>query len=228
MPERFFSPNDLPVIQTNESGLYAIASRQPGDLLYVGQTADETPLWWKPVPEKDIEQALALQASSTVHSLAMLATYKTLEDGLPITFSQYLTDLRTKNKGLATPCLISADPPRTPTNYVRIPHLVAYEPNHGTILDTIMWELLAKKEAVQWLGSPLPDQQSIEAHLPDLLQLRSFVRTDRLPTTAVYGELKQLLSRRYLSMLFVYQHHQLFQCLFDDKSVAPQPDSPLQ
>lgn len=219
MPEKYFTPTDLPNLAIDNEGVYAIAAHQPNpQLQQVGETADTTPVWLHAVAASEqVTAAIELRKFPLVRGVGMLATRRALEDTLPITFAGYLTDLRTTNRGMMLPCIVSAEQPEVPPDYVRLPHLVAYTPDENTIKDKSMWELLHGTEAEQWLGTSLPDQQFVEQHLPQLFKLRAAYRAHQLPDTRYYQELTRLLDKgRYLSILFVYQHFPLFEALLQE------------
>lgn len=122
---------------------------------------------------------------------------------------------------MSLPCIVSAEPPETPTGYVRLPHLVTYSSSTTTVTDLAMWEVLSDAEAKQWLGSTLPDQRFIENQLPRLLELRAAYRANQLPDTHHHHELAHLLNQgRYLSILFVYQHFSLFEVLLQEEPLV--------
>jgi hypothetical protein len=140
---------------------------------------------------------------------------------MPIAFAGYLTEMRARKSERTHPCLISSDKPDLPTDFVRLPHLVAYTPGNDTVSDRPMWELLNESEAVAWLGGTLPDQNYIECNLPRLLALRAAYRARKLPGTPLHEELaKRLDGGRYLSILFVYQNFGLIRSILEDNAPA--------
>lgn len=218
MPERYFTPEDLPQCIVNDVGTYAIADRQPSvDLRHAGETADGTPLWWQEVHEEPVMAAMELRKNSIVRGIGILATHGASEERLSLTFAGYLTELRAKNRGTAIPCVVSMMALEIPPDYVRLPHLVAYSADNITVTDRAIWEVLPSTEAIRWLGGALPDQRFIEKNLSQLLELRAAYRANQLPDTRHYRELARLLSEgRYLSLLFIYQHSSIFEALLQE------------
>jgi hypothetical protein len=112
--------------------------------------------------------------------------------------------------------------PDTPDGLVRIPHLAdIHADSHDLadpdalgpgLIDVVVWELATKPGAARWLGTPLPDQAVIEAHLPQLLALRAATRAGRFPPTAAGARLAALVHGRPrpLSIQLVYRHLDLF------------------
>jgi len=137
--------------------------------------------------------------------------------GAALQVASYLARLRSGSLAPTRPCLTSPDrPAATPDDLVRIPHLVAVRAADETTTDAVVWELMTWKEARNWLGMPLPDEEFVEAHLPDLLALRSAARTGQLPATSAGQRLAGLLRGRPLplSIQLVYRHLDLFRVLF--------------
>lgn len=218
MSERYFTPNDLPHVTIDSGGAYTVADHQPGNLRRAGEMADGTPLWWQEAHGEPVAAAIDLRKNPLVRGIGILAAHGASEETLPLPFAGHLTELRTRSRGMPLPCIVSAEPPETPTGYVRLPHLVAYSSNTTTVTDLAMWEVLSTAEAKQWLGSALPDQRFIENHLPRLLELRAAYRANQLPDTRHHHELSRLLSQgRYLSILFTYQHFSLFEVLLQEE-----------
>lgn len=133
-------------------------------------------------------------------------------EALALSFGRYLAEYRHERTGVYLACDISATPPEVCPCYVRLPHLVAFKKG-GMIRDEALWEKLPRPRAEQWLGSPLPDQQLVEDHLPDLKVLRAKNRANQLHDEK-YDELKERLVGRYLSILFVYQNFDIFERLW--------------
>ncbi len=132
--------------------------------------------------------------------------------------------------GWAPAYLTSPLRPDTPDDLVRIPHLVTARTDtrelvddacrrHG-LTDTVAWELMARAAACRWFGAALPDQSLVEAHLPDLLALRSAARAGRFPPTTAGARLAALLHGRPLplSTVLVYRRLDLFRELFAETS----------
>gem|GEM_PF-6514555 len=138
-------------------------------------------------------------------------------DGLALTFSRHLRDNRYAKNGFDGPaCITSIAPPLPPKECVRMPHLVAtqFSPVLG---DTIIWELQTEREAEEWLGGPLTGQDFVEGNLGRIIKLRQEIRSGKLAKTEQEKELQYNLSKgRYLSILFVYQHIDLFKNMFDE------------
>lgn len=222
MPEKYFTPNDIPHLKVDTGGVYVIANSQPDiNLQLAGELANGDPIWWQKAGEEQMRTAIELRDNPLVHGIGILAVRETSEDALPLSFASYLTELRARNKGMSLPCVVSAEPPETPSDYVRLPHMVAYSPDKTKVTDKAMWEVLPGSEAEQWLSGSLPNQQFIESHLPQLLQLRAAYRTHQLPDTRYHKELAHLLDQgRYLSVLFVYQHFSLFEALLQEEPLV--------
>ncbi len=107
--------------------------------------------------------------------------------------------------------LTSPGMPDTWGDLVRVPHLVTIRGERGALVDTVVWELMASHYAVRRLGVALPDPALVEAHLPDLLALRTATRTRQLPA-GLSRPLAALLTGRPspLSIELVYRHLYVF------------------
>jgi hypothetical protein len=109
--------------------------------------------------------------------------------------------------------LTSPSRPVAAPDLVRIPHLVTVRTADETMTDQVVWELMSRAEAEQWLGGPLPDQEFVEAHLPGLLTLRAAARAGTLPATVAGQRLAGLLHGLPLSVQLVYRRLELFRVL---------------
>jgi hypothetical protein len=74
------------------------------------------------------------------------------------------------------------------------------------VTDHVIWEFMAARDAITWLGRPLPDQAWFESHLPALLTMRKLLREGRLPKHPACTVLTTRLVGRYLSIRFAYQN----------------------
>jgi len=136
--------------------------------------------------------------------------------GVALQVASYLSRVRAGGLASGRPYLTSPGQPAAPDHLVRIPHLVTVRaPGEEPGTDEVVWELMSPAAARQWLGGPLPDQEFVEAHLPDLLSLRGAARSGDLPATAAGQRLAGLLRGRPLplSIQLVYRHLELFRVL---------------
>ncbi len=131
-------------------------------------------------------------------------------------FGKYLAAYRADRSGVEVDCDITINPPEVAPGHVRLPHLVAYTDGEQ-VQDHIMWEVMPRQRAEQWLGNPLPDQTLVESRLPSLLALRQGLREQTLVDTK-YDELKARLVGRYVSILFVYQNIDVFKQLWSSEA----------
>ena len=96
-----------------------------------------------------------------------------------------------------------------------MPHLLVTQ-SSSILNDTVVWELQTEREAEEWLGAPLSNQNFVEGNLGKIMKLRQEIRSGKSATTEQEAELQYNLSKgRYLSILFVYQHVELFKSLFE-------------
>jgi hypothetical protein len=216
MEERYFTDADCAHFSGKvESGFYLTANQQP----YVrsrlsGATADGTPLWW--IPSVASRQGgVDLRNLADVQSVTIASKGSSAAElDIAVGFANHLSDHRAKHRGVRMPCVISSAQPHAPIGCVRIPHLMAYIVNNA-VQDRAMWEILPEPEAERWLGGSLPDQEAIEKQLARLLRPRRTFREGEPINNPAYQELTGLLAHgRYLSILFVYQHIDLFNELF--------------
>jgi hypothetical protein len=156
----------------------------------------------------DAVQAGGVVAAAAHHGPAINQTM------LALRFARHLSDCRASDPSPVRPCVTSASrPDGLPPIVVRIPHLIAVATLTG-VTDQVIWEMMAECHTVTWLGGALPDQAWYESHLPDLLQLRSQLRSRQILTTDVGQRLTDLLTGRYLSIRFAYQHRELIDEVF--------------
>lgn len=137
-----------------------------------------------------------------------------VEEKLARVFSEHLSAHRAAHNIVAPVGSITHSPPVLKRGTVRLPHLVAFSDEEG-VRDVVLWECLPQNAAESWLGSKLPDQELVEQHLPDLLELRKRARQNTLDPT-IHMELIARLVGRYISVRFVYQHLTLFQDIWDN------------
>jgi hypothetical protein len=136
--------------------------------------------------------------------------------GMALQVASYLARVRAAGLTPTRAYLTSPSrPTAAPDDLVRIPHLVKVRTTDETTTDEVVWELMRRAEARQWLGVQLPDQEFVEAHLPNLLSLRGAARTGVLPATRAGQRLASLLHGRPtpLSIHLVYRHLDLFRIL---------------
>jgi hypothetical protein len=134
---------------------------------------------------------------------------------LALAFGEHLLKHRAQHSGITPPFTVSPRQPQLQPGYVRLPHLLCVRTNDG-VDDRIIWEVLSLSQAEEWLGSPLPNQDYIESHLPAILAIRRHLREGQARSPAqqrVAFALSQ--EKRYLSILFVYQHFELFKDLLN-------------
>jgi hypothetical protein len=103
----------------------------------------------------------------------------------------------------------SAAMPDTASESLRVPHLVTLR-TAGNVSEAVVWELLDPSVADEWFGVALPDPALVEAHLPDLLALRTVTRTGQFPAD-LSPPLVSLLTglSSPLSIETVYRHQSL-------------------
>lgn len=128
-------------------------------------------------------------------------------------FSSHLTSYRA-NKNLTTVGRITSYPPDAEKGWLRIPHLVTTV-KADEMSEVVIWEKLSEQDARQWLGTEVPDQDLVEEHLYELLELKKRFRENTLDPI-LHKEIKNKLFGRYFSILFVYQNFQLFSDLWNE------------
>ena len=217
MPERIFAQRDILPLTNRLPGVYCAAENRPslGFNLVQDIAINGVTLWFHAVPTgAQVVAATTLHWQPKLRGIACIEGQTATEYALPIVFAPYLTELRAKNQNMTLPCMIFDRSPEVPAGYVRLPHLVAYENTNAEIIDSVLWELLTQADAERWFRAKLPDQTSVEHNLSQLLVIRAAIRRgdsdDRFRSIAL--ALKQ--EGRYLSILFVYQHPELFKRLF--------------
>jgi hypothetical protein len=220
MSERYFTEADGRGVQIRkESGLYIAGDRQPSDSVLAGEVTSGQPIWWHESFD-DVLSHAAIESRATPGISSVTAVSSDVipfRRRLGVAFADYLATYRSRNPDTLWPCIVSPEPLEPPQEYVRLPHMVAVNKTYS-IQDTVMWELLSKPEAETWLKQPLPKQKPIEDRLPHILLLRRLVREQVQLDSKPYQEITQRLTAgRYLSILFVYQHIDLFIELFDEK-----------
>jgi hypothetical protein len=96
------------------------------------------------------------------------------------------------------------------SEWTRVPHLVSLRGVDG-VSEGVMWELLDPGMAEQWLGVALPDPALVEAHLSELVALRTGTRRRQLRPD-LPPPLASLLTglSEPLSIETVYRHADLF------------------
>lgn len=105
--------------------------------------------------------------------------------------------------------ITTAARPDVTAGVVRLPHLLSVE-HRDVISDTVIWEVMTRAEATQWLGHELPDQGFFEAQLTSLVAMRSLARRGCLPSGPIFAKVASLLTGRNMSIRYVYQHAALF------------------
>lgn len=136
--------------------------------------------------------------------------------GLAEVFSKHLRSYRSTNRYFTGTGEIALNPPDVVEGWVRIPHLVTVV-KASEISEIVMWEKLSNQDSVQWLDANIPDQDFIEKHLAELLDLKKRSRENTLDPV-LHKEIIGKLSGRYLSILFVYQHFQFFKDLWGNET----------
>jgi hypothetical protein len=144
---------------------------------------------------------------------------------LALAFATYLDGRRHLDPRPVRPCVTSAGAPDVAlaSGLVRLPHLVTLLDSSGGLSDDVVWEVMTLTQAGRWLGGPIPGQTLFEKQLPALLQLRSLIRTGKLPANELGSCLRELLAGRYLSIRMVYQHPDLFTALIRAVPAPPAP-----
>jgi hypothetical protein len=221
MAERYFTEADTEGVLTYDSpGLYVASEVPPAKGVYAGEIeASGRTIWWQEAATDTLEyEAIGYRALPEVRSITITSPANTvLSRRLGVAFADHLASYRAHNQDTSWPCIISPDPPGTPREYVRLPHLAAIQ-KANIVQDTVMWELLSSEDAATWLRQPLPEQQSIEDRLPHILFMRKLIREQVHLDSKPYQDIKRCLDAgRYLSILFVYQHADLFLELFEDR-----------
>jgi hypothetical protein len=220
MSEHYFNQTEMATLKNYpESGLYITATNRPDATVQFAGTDNMSNVWWKPAGLENLEQtAINSRTKDSLEIVVLSHDQVNTQTSFAVTFANYLFARRSALVQTAQPpYIISANQPRTPERTVRIPHLTATLGESG-LEDAVMWEILPDGEAENWLQGPLPEQSTIEQHLPELIQLRRAVREQSIPDTPDHHELTRRLSAgRYISMLFVYQNVELFSTLFDNE-----------
>ncbi|MFH0246115.1 hypothetical protein ACGRHY_27700 [Streptomyces sp. HK10] len=222
--ERRFALADLGLIlrEVRTGPGYTVACDQAPDGADMAgfRPRTETAVWWiscHGVAEA-AQRALAASASPSgaVAFPARPGGAVPHEIGLALAFADHLTACR--NGRPVGPCSPGLVPPPVPDKAVRLPHLVwAARPPHGHETATVVWELLPRLAAEQWLGAPLPDQAFFEERLTGLLHLKQRARFGLPPDVPAWRPLADLLAGgRYLSIRLVYQHPGLFHDLLTE------------
>jgi hypothetical protein len=84
--------------------------------------------------------------------------------------------------------------------------------------DAVIWELQTVREAEEWLGGPLIGQEFVEENLEKIINVRQQFRNGKMAGTVLEKELQNHLSKgRYLSILFVFQHLNLFKDMINNR-----------
>jgi hypothetical protein len=143
-----------------------------------------------------------------------------------------LRDTRGDTAASAWAHLTSADPPATVDQSVRIPHLLTLRYSSGHVADTVVWELIPRVAAPQWSRIAPATRAFIEAHLPQLLALRTAARTGNLPQNTAGQRLADTLAGKPLSTRIAYRHLDLIRGLLGDPpagppALAPRPADPV-
>jgi hypothetical protein len=157
--------------------------------------------------------AMVLRSDSQLLALSVVDTRPSNDmDGLAVTFSRHLRETRSMRNGIIVPaCVTSITPPHPPKECVRIPHLVTTEFS-PKLTDTVIWEIQTAAEAEEWLGAPLIGQEFVEENLEKIINVRQVFRNGKIAGTDLEKELQNHLSKgRYLSVLLVFQHLNLFE-----------------
>lgn len=205
MAERYFVQTDFVELPVYEG---------PGLLV-----SDIKSTTWNPKGVEPAEE-FAMDLRSNEHLMAIsLVDSRSVDimDGLALAFSRHLRRTRLSKNGFNGPaCVTSIAPPLPPQGCVRMPHLVTTQ-SSSILDDTAVWELQTEREAEEWLGAPLTNQNFVEGNLGKIMKLRQEIRSGKPATTEQGKELQySLLKGRYLSILFVYQHIELFKTMFDE------------
>ncbi len=205
MAEKYFIPNDC---------LELPAHIGPG--LYIAGV--ESTDWYSIETGRVEEAAIELRGNTQFDGISIVGNRpSSVMDGLAVTFSQYLRNLRHAGQdNLKSMCITGIDPPTPPVECVRIPHLVTTRFEH-VLSDTVIWELQAVGDAEEWLGAPLTGQKIVEDNLEKIIKIRREFRDGKVAATEYEKELQYQLSKgRYISALFVYQQLDLFRSIIDE------------
>ncbi|WP_433358868.1 hypothetical protein [Streptosporangium sp. CA-115845] len=170
-----------------------------------------------------LRAALAVARRSWVHAVAVICEQASpVQASLAVTFAEHLHQVR-RARGLHGACVTSARRPDLPSSAMcRIPHLATIEHSGTPRHDVVVWEVMSRERLGAWLGHTTVDLNELEQQLPYLVALRRNARQGRLPDTAAARELRALLDRRYLSILMVLQHPDLFSRLLSPKGARGQ------
>ncbi|MDP9850444.1 hypothetical protein [Streptosporangium lutulentum] len=145
---------------------------------------------------------------------------------LAVTFAAHLYDVR-HARGLRGACVTSTGRPdllscEIPDELCCIPHLTTVQDPDGSRREVVVREVLTRERLDVWLNhtgvSKPVDLDTLERRLPYLIALRRAARQGRLPDSSAAHELRELLNKRYLSILLVMQRPDLFVTL------APLPE----
>ena len=207
MTERYFVQGDFPELPVYE-----------GTGLLVSGIKSTT---WNPKGVEPVEEfAMALRSNEHVMAISAVDGRPVDSmDGLALAFSRHLRHTRRSKNGFNGPaCVTSIAPPLPPQKCVRMPHLVTIR-SSSILDDTVVWEMQTEREAEEWLGAPLSNQNFVEGNLGKIMKLRQEIRSGKPATSEQEKEFQYNLSKgRYLSILFVYQHIELFKAMFDESN----------
>jgi hypothetical protein len=113
--------------------------------------------------------------------------------------------------------ITSLYPLSAPEGHVRVPHLVAITTPGGNVKDEVIGELQSEEYSLEWLKEPIADQDIVEENMDKIIELRQRSRIGDLSFSSSGSQLKKERSKgRYISVLFIYQHLDLFKRIFQD------------
>jgi hypothetical protein len=139
-----------------------------------------------------------------------------------------LCDTRGETAASARAHLTSADPPAAVDQSVRIPHLLTLRYSSGHIADMVVWELIPRVAAPQWSRITPASRAFVEAHLAQLLALRTAARTGALPQNTAGQRLADILAGKPLSTRIAYRYLDLIRGLLGDPpALAPSAADPV-
>ena len=222
-PERVFDVEDLgPSLGVMPRGLLmeetshpASASGQVGRLRVVRSGGQQVVVHVR-LPHGSLAAAgIAAVRSGRAAGVAMHEGGSADPARLALAFAAHLEACRRYDPHPVRPCVTSAGEPdiTSAPDLLRLPHLVTLSDHARGLSDTVVWEVMTRWQAGQWLGCPIPDQALFERQLPALLHLRSLVRAGMLPPGELSQRLRDLLAGRYMSIRLVYRHPALFTSL---------------
>lgn len=218
LQERCFHADDtIPLAQFEGPGAFVATPIQPYGATRAGTCISQLPVWWEETNGKRFATQLTPELSIAVP----VSDRQTDQiDGLAFAFAEHLQQVRLIRRLNNEQLVVSSDKLPLDGALVRIPHLIQIAAEASEIKDQVIWEYMTQHVAEKWLGNSLPDQTTFEQYLPNLLQIRRDMRDPIIRQSNQYRELVALLSSdRYVSILFVYQHHMLFRRLINDQHV---------